>query len=107
MTDVNNKASKTIVQDLGTVTDGILMNISDGDYALAQMVQDTSVTIGQGSFIGFAEGDAAALQITKPDRCIVTFGDYTILDGTNVGTYVIGVVKIGGVIRITSPTQLM
>lgn len=107
MTDVNNKASKTIVQDLGTVTDGILMNISDGDYALAQMITNTTVTIGQGSFIGFAEGDAAALQITKPENCTVTFGDYMILDGTNVGTYVIGVVKIGGVIRITSPTQLM
>lgn len=107
ISDVSSKAPKTIVQDLGTVTDGIIMNVSDGDYALVQMVQDTTVTIGQASFIGFAEGDAAALQITKPENCMVTFGNVTILDGTDVGTYLIGVVKINDVIRITSPTQLM
>ena len=105
---VEGKLGKTVVYDIGEVSEAVSYSIHNGDYQTVSLAAGATVTVGSTSFIGFTQGDGAALQVTKGAGSQLVYNGRAILPESASGVFLIGVIcPAGGSIRLTSPTELI
>lgn len=105
---VEGKLGKTTVYDLGEASESISYSIHNGDYQTVSLAAGATVTVGSTSFTGFAQGDGAALQVTKGTGSQLVYNGKAILADSASGVFLIGVIcPAEGSIRLTSPTELI
>lgn len=105
---VEGKLGKTVVYDIGEVSESISYSIHNGDYQTVSLAAGATVTVGSTSFIGFTQGDGAALQVTKGAGSQLIYNGKAILADSASGVFLIGVIcPAEGSIRLTSPTELI
>ena len=107
-TAVEGKLGKTVVYDIGEVSDAVSYSIHNGDYQTVSLAAGATVTVGSTSFTGFTQGDGAALQVTKGTGSQLVYNGKAILADSASGVFLIGVIcPAEGSIRLTSPTELI
>lgn len=105
---VEGKLGKTVVYDIGEVSEAVSYSIHNGDYQTVSLAAGATVTVGSTSFIGFTQGDGAALQVTKGAGSQLVYNGRAILPDSASGVFLIGVIcPAEGSIRLTSPTELI
>ena len=105
---VEGKLGKTVVYDIGEVSEAVSYSIHNGDYQTVSLAAGATVTVGSTSFIGFTQGDGAALQVTKGAGSQLVYNGRAILPESASGVFLIGVIcPAEGSIRLTSPTELI
>lgn len=105
---VEGKLGKTVVYDIGEVSEGVSYSIHNGDYQTVSLAAGATVTVGSASFTGFTQGDGAALQVTKGTGSQLVYNGRAILPASASGVFLIGVIcPAEGSIRLTSPTELI
>ena len=105
---VEGKLGKTVVYDIGEVSEAVSYSIHNGDYQTVSLAAGATVTAGSTSFIGFTQGDGAALQVTKGAGSQLVYNGRAILPESASGVFLIGVIcPAEGSIRLTSPTELI
>lgn len=107
-TAVEGKLGKTVVYDIGEVSEAVSYSIHNGDYQTVSLAAGATVTVGSTSFTGFTQGDGAALQVTKGTGSQLVYNGKAILADSASGVFLIGVIcPAEGSIRLTSPTELI
>ena len=106
--EVDEKLSKTVVYDMGTVSSQLTIDGKRGDYHMMEMASGSIVALGTNSFINFTEGDSIVLEVTKPTAdSTFTYKGNIILGESDIGTYLFGVINNGKGYLITAPTEVL
>ena len=106
--EVDEKLSKTVVYDMGTVSSQLTIDGKRGDYHMMEMASGSIVALGTNSFINFTEGDSIVLEVTKPTAdSTFTYKGNIILGESDIGTYLFGVINNGKGYLITVPTEVL
>ena len=106
--EVDEKLSKTVVYDMGTVSSQLTIDGKRGDYHMMEMASGSIVALGTNSFINFTEGDSIVLEVTKPTAdSTFTYKGNIILGESDIGTYLFGVINNGKGYLVTAPTEIL
>ena len=106
--EVDEKLSKTVVYDMGTVSSQLTIDGKRGDYHMMEMASGSIVALGTNSFINFTEGDSIVLEVTKPTAdSTFTYKGKIILGESDIGTYLFGVINNGKGYLVTAPTEVL
>lgn len=106
--EVDEKLSKTVVYDMGTVSSQLTIDGKRGDYHIMEMASGSIVALGTNSFINFTAGDSIVLEVTKPTAdSTFTYKGNIILGESDIGTYLFGVINNGKGYLITAPTEVL
>ena len=106
--EVDEKLSKTVVYDMGTVSSQLTIDGKRGDYHMMEMASGSIVALGTNSFINFTSGDSIVLEVTKPTAdSTFTYKGNIILGESDTGTYLFGVINNGKGYLVTAPTEIL
>lgn len=106
--EVDEKLSKTVVYDMGTVSSQLTIDGKRGDYHMMEMAAGSIIALGTNSFINFTSGDSIVLEVTKPTAdSTFTYKGNIILGESDIGTYLFGVINNGKGYLVTAPTEIL